>query len=84
MRRGNYGADLGETGRGIFFAMRLDRWNRIDLAREIRVLAQGHEPNDMGHEDDADRLRARAAAFHDRKISPYVVVQSKEGEIPWN
>ena len=42
MRRGNYGADLGEAGSGLFFAMRLDGWNRVDLVREISVCAQRH------------------------------------------
>jgi hypothetical protein len=40
-RDGNrYRFDLGERRSGIFFAGRLDRWNRIELVRQIRFCAR--------------------------------------------
>jgi hypothetical protein len=37
---GSYGGDLGQPGSGMFFARRLDRWNRVDVVEEISLSAQ--------------------------------------------
>jgi hypothetical protein len=38
---GNYGFDLADVASDLFLQRRLDRWNRLESAREIRAHAHG-------------------------------------------